>query len=323
MDLELSDDQVALRDELRRFLTARVDHDARWRAASEPGGVDRDLWRELASMGVFGIRTPEEHDGVGLGLADATIVFEELGRVAVPGPVVATCCAAGLVDGAIDGTAVVGAVDAGDGALVVEHLDALDHLLVVHAHRVQRVDPPTGAALPRPLDPMTPVSVVDAVPEGDPVAVGDSAHDLVAAARLLTAAFQIGLAQAAVDLGTAYAGERQQFGTVIGTFQAVKHLLADSAVATDVARAGVHAAAVAIDERDAEVGATGRAMGVDAARAVASAAAQRATEACIQVHGGMGFTWELDAHLFLKRSLALDTTFGSAPASLDTVAATL
>src|SRR5690606_2050613 len=127
----------------------------------------------------------------------------------------------------------VGAVDAADSELVVEHLDALDHLLVVHAHRVQRVDPPDGSSLPRPLDPLTPVSVVEAVPEGEAVAVGDGAHDLVDAARLLTAAFQVGLAQAAVDLGTSYAGDRRQFGKVIGTFQAVKHLLADAAVAVD------------------------------------------------------------------------------------------
>ena len=326
MDLELTTDQVALRDELRRFLTDRVDHDARWAAAPQPGGVDRDLWRSLAELGVFGICTPEADGGVGLGLAEATIVFEELGRVAFPGPTVATCCAAACVDGAIDGTTVVGAIDPGEGTPVVEHLDALDVLLVVHPHRIVRVAPPTGELLPRPLDPLTPVSATGPLPDGDAALVGDEARRFTQKARLLTAAFQIGLAQAAVDLATGYAGERQQFGKVIGSFQAVKHLLADAAVVTDVARAGVHAAAVALDEAAgaaAGESSAGRVMTVDAARAVASDAAQRATEACIQVHGGMGFTWELDAHLFLKRSLALDTTFGTAHASLDAVAAAL
>ena len=327
MDFELSTDQVALRDELRRFLTKRVDHDSRWAAARQPGGVDRDLWRELAGLGVFGICTPEADGGVGLGLADATLVFEELGRVAVPGPTIATCVAAGLVDGAVDGSTVVGVVDAADGPSVVEHLEALDVLLVLQNDRIQRVDPPTGTPLHRPMDPLTPVSVVDALPTGQVLPDRQEAARLVRHGQLLTAAFQIGLAQAAVDMGTGYAGQRQQFGKIIGSFQAVKHLLADAAVATDVARAGVHAAAVSIDEAGDDTveddGANGRTMSVAAARAVASAAAQRSTEACIQVHGGMGFTWELDAHLFLKRSLALDTTFGSAAASLDAVAATL
>ena len=96
MDLEPSDDQTSLRDELRRFLTARVDHDARWAAAEQPGAVDRELWRELADMGVFGLPVLEEFGGVGLGWAEAAIVFEELGRAAVPGPLVATALAAAL-----------------------------------------------------------------------------------------------------------------------------------------------------------------------------------------------------------------------------------
>lgn len=333
MDFELSDDQVALQSELRRFLTARIDHDVRRAAAERPGAVDRQLWSELAGMGVFGIHTTEQLGGVGLGLAEATIVFEELGRAAVPGPTVATCLAATLgITGAADGSAVVGLVGSVDSSPhLVEHLDGLDLLLVVHPDGTHEVEPPAGTLLPRPLDPLTPVSVVDVLPTGGAVADTVDTERLRRDGRLLTAAFQVGLGQAAVDLATVHASERQQFGKVIGSFQAVKHLLADAIVGIDIARAGVHAAAVRIDEAgtgDAETGRAapvddGRGMGVDAARLVAAEAAQRATETCIQVHGGMGFTWELDAHLFLKRSLALDTTFGSVHASYDAVAATL
>lgn len=324
MDFELSEDQSALQSELRRFLTARVDHDLRTAAADLPGAVDRRLWAELAEMGVFGICTPETDGGVGLGLAHAAIVFEELGRVAAPGPTIATCLAATIgVPGAADGSAVVGIVDAGPIPTVVEHLDGIDTLLVVHDDWVQQIDPPAGAALPRPLDPLTPVSQVDAAfADGATVADGRTAVELVARGRLLAAAFQVGLGQAAVDLGTEYAGQRQQFGKIIGSFQAVKHILADAVVAIDIARAGVHAAAVAVDERE-DGESSGREMSIDAARLVASQAAQRATEACIQVHGGIGFTWELDAHIFLKRSLALDTALGSIDASPVAVAATL
>ena len=321
MDFELSDDQAALRSELRRFLGNRVDHGARTAAADLPGAVDRSLWAELAGLGVFGICTAEADGGVGLGLADATIVFEELGRVAAPGPTIASCLAATVgVSGAVDGTAVVGLVDAGPGPVLVEHLDGLDVLLVAYDDRVEQVRPPAGDVLARPLDPLTPVSQVDALPSGDAVADAPGADRLARHGRLLAAAMQVGLGQASIDLGTEYAGQRQQFDKVIGSFQAVKHLLADAAVAVDIARAGVHAAAVAIDEAGDS---SGRVMSVDAARLVASNAAQRATEACIQVHGGIGFTWELDAHLFLKRSLALDTTFGSTDASYGAVAATL
>ncbi len=320
MDFELSDDQVALQSELRRFLTDRVDHDGRRAAGELPGAVDRELWQALAAMGVFGISVPEADGGVGLGLAEATIVFEELGRAAVPGPTVASFLAATLgVTGAVDGTRVVGMVDAVSGPAIVEHLGGLDILLVHHGARVEAVTPPAGTPIPRPLDPLTPVWSVDDLPPGEVVGDRHAAERTARDGRLLVAAFQVGLGQAAVDLGTAYAGQRQQFGKIIGSFQAVKHLLADAVVAVDIARAGVHAAAVALDEGEA----AGRAMSVDAARVVASHAAQRATETCIQVHGGIGFTWELDAHRYLKRSLALDTTFGGLERSSVAVAATL
>ncbi len=322
MDFLLSDDQTALQSELRRFLTDRVDHDLRTAAAELPGAIDRTLWGELAAMGVFGIHTPEDDGGVGLGLAEATIVFEELGRVAAPGPTISTCLAATLgVEGAVDGTNVVGLIRA--DTLLVEHLDGLDTLLMHHDGLVEQVEKPEGTLLPRPLDPLTPVSQVEAIPAGDEIS--KAGERIIIHGRLLAAAFQVGLGQAAVDLGTEYAGQRQQFGKVIGSFQAVKHLLADAVVAVDIARAGVHAAAVALDEAsdDRDTAADGRTMSVDAARIVASEAAQRACEACIQVHGGIGFTWELDAHLFLKRSLALDATFGNVHASHDVVASTL
>ncbi|MDE0804958.1 MAG: acyl-CoA/acyl-ACP dehydrogenase [Acidimicrobiales bacterium] len=323
MDFLLSDDQTALQSELRRFLTDRVDHDLRTAAAELPGAIDRVLWSELASLGVFGIHAAEDDGGVGLGLAEATVVFEELGRVAVPGPTISTCLAATLgVEGAADGTAVVGLIRA--DTLLVEHLDGLDTLLVHHDGLVETVAKPDGTLLPRPLDPLTPVSQVEAIPAGDEIS--KAGERVIQQGRLLAAAFQVGLGQAAVDLGTEYAGQRQQFNKVIGSFQAVKHLLADAVVGIDIARAGVHAAAVALDEAAASDGANdsgGRSMSVDAARLVASEAAQRACEACIQVHGGIGFTWELDAHLFLKRSLALDATFGTVHSSHDAVAATL
>jgi alkylation response protein AidB-like acyl-CoA dehydrogenase len=182
----------------------------------------------------------------------------------------------------------------------VEHLDRLDSLLVLRDDSLCRVPVPSGRAVERPLDPLTPVHLVDEPPFGEVVGDRDVAHRLVLHAALLGAAQQVGLGYAALDTATAYAKERQQFGRPIGSFQAVKHLLADAVVGLEVARAAVDAAAVTADEG----GDVDRA--ITSARIVASDAAATATRASIQVHGGMGYTWELPVHLYLKRVLVLD-----------------
>jgi alkylation response protein AidB-like acyl-CoA dehydrogenase len=315
MDLELTSDQAALRDELRRFLAGRFDPDTRRACADQPGAVDRAAWKELASMGVFSLTLAEADGGVGLGLAEAAIVFEELGRAAVPGPLVATFLAAtlggDLAEAAAAGDAVVGAVARAEPA-VVEHLDALDALLVLSDGAPVVAGRPGGRRLERPLDPLTPVHLVDSLPAGATVGDHADAARLQRDGSLLVAAMQVGLGEAAVALATGYAKERQQFGKPIGSFQAVKHLLAEAHVWVDVARAAVHAAAVELDEAAAGGAPPGSTCGVDAARLVASEAAAGATATCVQVHGGMGFTWEVDAHLLLKRAAVLDVAFGSA-----------
>ena len=127
-----------------------------------------------------------------------------------------------------------------------------------------------------------------------------------------------------VALATDYAKERTQFGKVIGSFQALKHLLADAQVQVEVARAAVQAAGVELDDAIAGVGDGPRVhRAVEGARIVASRAADRATRACVQVHGGIGFSWELDAHLFLKRALVLDVGLATPEAAFDALAASL
>ncbi len=328
MDFEPTDDQVALQGGLRRFLADRVTPEARRAIGDLPGAVDRDLWRELGGLGTFSLTLPEADGGVGLGLADATLVFEELGRAAVPGPLVGTFLAAGLGAGisarARAGDAVVGLIPGGDPAFV-EHLAALDALLVVARDGVVLAEPPTGSrSVERSLDPLTPVDVVDVLPAGERVGGADLAGRLRTAGGLLAGALQVGLADAALSLATAYAKERTQFGRVIGSFQALKHLLADAQVAVEVARAAVQAAGVEIDDVAAGDGDPARAhRAADGARIVASRSADRATRACVQVHGGMGFTWELDAHLFLKRALVLDVGVGAPHEAADALAAVL
>jgi alkylation response protein AidB-like acyl-CoA dehydrogenase len=312
VDLELTDEQTSLRDELRRFLDDRLSSEGLRATAELPGSVDRKLWSQLGEMGVFSLTVPEADGGVGLGLAEAVLAFEELGRAAVPGPVVATYLAAGLVDGAASGERVVGAVvDAAPA--VVEHLDALDDLLILRPDGLDVVPRPEGRPRSRPFDPLTPVHIVDSLPQGSRLGDRDACERARLVGGLLVSALQVGLGEAAVVLATGYALERHQFNRAIGSFQAVKHLLAEAHVGVDVARAAVHAAAVGLDEGGTGVGGT---CGVDSARIVAAHAAARATATCVQVHGGMGYTWEVDAHLLLKRAAVLDVAFGSVDDSI-------
>jgi alkylation response protein AidB-like acyl-CoA dehydrogenase len=309
VDFELSDDQEALQDGVRKLCEGRFPMEQVRGWASEAGGVDRSAWRELAEAGVFSLRLPEADGGVGLGVADAVLVFEELGRALVPGPLLATHLAAALVPGAGTGERVVGLVDGRKDVLVVEHLDALDDLLVLDDDGVSLLDPNTLDARPlgRPLDPLTPVHQVRVAPEGRRV----GGPELVAAwsdlGPTLAAALLLGIAEATTDMAVAYAKQRVQFDRPIGTFQAVKHLLADMLVRSELARAATYAAGVTLD--DPQVGDPSRAA--VGAKLMAGEAATTNGHTCVQVHGGMGFTWEVAAHLYLKRAWVLDTVFGS------------
>jgi alkylation response protein AidB-like acyl-CoA dehydrogenase len=207
------------------------------------------------------------------------------------------------------------------GPLMVEGLGVLDTLAVLDDLGVRLVPAREieGTSAERPLDPLTPVHRVKQMPDGE--RVGDA--DLVVRWRqegaALTAAFLVGMARACTELSVAYAKARRQFDRPIGSFQAVKHILADMAVRTEVARSLVHAAACTLDDPD--VGEVTRA--VSGAKLLAGEAAVANGLAATQVHGGMGFTWEVDVHLYLKRAWLLATVFGTANDHAEVMAAAL
>lgn len=309
MDFERNDDQVALQDGVRQFCEGRFPIET-VRALEDRGGVDRALWSELAELGVFSLRLAEDQGGVGLGWADTVLVMEELGRALVPGPLVWTHLAADLVPGAALGEVVVGAVSRGDPFGVIDHHGVLDVLLIIDDEGVWRTDPAAVEALDlgAPLDPLTPVAHArKPLPQGERLAGPEAAASLWLGGAALTAGLMLGVAEAAGDLAVAFAKERQQFGRPIGSFQALKHLMADMVVRAEVARGAVYAAGVTLD--DPVVGSVARA--VAAAKITASDAAVTNAANGIQVHGGMGYTWEVDAHLYLKRAYVLEATFGS------------
>jgi alkylation response protein AidB-like acyl-CoA dehydrogenase len=277
--------------------------DARFPLDKLAGGYDAGVWLALEETGVFSLRTD-----LGLALADAVLVFEELGRTGVPGPLVATFLAA---THAPDAPAPVTVVDLADAPLlVVAHLDVAQSVLVIgnDGLRVAVATEVESRPLPEPVDPLTPLHEVTAAPRGD--VAGDSAAAAIVRREgaLLTAALQVGIAARLTELAVDYAKQREQFGRVIGSFQAVKHICAEMFVRAELARVAVHAGAVTCD--DPSVGDPARA--VSGAKLLADEAATVNGRSCVQVHGGMGFTWEVPVHFFLKRAWLHATEFGTA-----------
>jgi alkylation response protein AidB-like acyl-CoA dehydrogenase len=320
VNFDLNDEERALQQGIRDVCKRLVPMDRVRGLSAEKGGLDRKLWRELGDAGVFSLRVPEP-EGVGLGMTQAVLVFEEIGRSIVPGPVVSTHLAGGLVDGAASGERILGMMERDRRPRVVGHLDASDAILVVDAEGIWIVDASSvsGAPVERPLDPLTPMHLIEELPQGDRVAGPDVAPRWRLEGATLIAAMEVGIAAVCVDQAVAYAKERKQFGRVIGSFQAVKHICADMLVRSEVARAAVHAAGVLLD--DPSTGNAERA--VAGARLLAAEAAVANGKANIQVHGGMGYTWEVDAHLYLKRAVLLQTRFGRNDDWAESIARTL
>ncbi|MER7759585.1 acyl-CoA dehydrogenase family protein [Streptomyces sp. NPDC097619] len=292
MDFQLTADQRDLKAGVRELLAARFDREALRAAvdAAEAGKpvVDRALWRELGAAGFFALRVPEADGGLGLGLPEVVLVFEEAGRALLPGPLVATelAAATGAHPEAGEGLAVIAAEDLPGHTAFLGEADGL-------LGAAPGAAPGTGAAV-RSVDPLTPLWAVPTA--GDGAGGGAGFEDSPVGRRalegaLLTAALQLGGALRTCELAVRYAKEREQFGQPVGGFQAVKHLCADMLARAEVARAAVYAAAV-----------TGVRTEVVGAKLLADGAAVRNARDCLQVHGGMGFTWEADVHLHLKRA---------------------
>ncbi len=296
MDLDLSDDQVALRDGIASMLAARIPIE-RVRA-----GFDRAMFDELAGAGVFSLRAD------GFSWSDCVVVFEQLGRFCIPGP---------LVDSLLLGEGGIAGLVTEFPPLWIEHLDALDVLFVRGPGGLRTIDPKTVESDPSPwpLDPCTPVSRVERLPEGTPV---DAGRLSVLPGTALTAALQLGLADRLTELAVAYAKERVQFDRPIGGFQAIKHMLADMLTRTEVARAAVYSAGAVLDEAADD---NARHRLVYGAKVVAGDAAIANGKAATQVFGGMGFTWEVDVHLYLKRAWVLETHFENAERNAELVCA--
>lgn len=315
MEFRLDSAQVELQQTVARFCADRFPLDAV--GAREGVPTDRDAWSAMADLGMFGLLLPDAVGGSGLGPVEGALLFEQLGSHLVPGPVLWTTLAAPLVDGAASGERLVGGVEAREvehGAVAVEHAADLDVLLVVGDDTVVAHDTADLAAPVAldPLDPLTPVGRFTDVPTADPTdgrAVGgaDTAAELRLLGTVLSAAQLAGTASRALDVARTYALEREQFGAPIGSFQAIKHILADMYLRSSLAQSATYAAAAVAQDPDGDdpgrAAASAKLLAADAAIANAGAA--------VQVLGGMGFTWDMLPNYLLKRAWVLEAGFGA------------
>lgn len=339
MGIALTDDHRELAEVARAFLTAQK---ARWAARSLLDAADESrppFWHNLVELGWLGLHVDEEHGGSGYGLPELVVVVEELGRAVAPGPFVPTVIASAvlakdgtpeqksrLLPGLIDGTVTAG-IGLGGEVRVADGMAngnagivlgaGLADLLVIAAGDdlllLERGRPGVSVDVPDNLDPTRRSGRVslDNVSVGSGDVVPGARESALARARTLLAAEAVGGASDCVEAAVDYAKVRQQFGRTIATFQAVKHHCANMLVASESATAAVWDASRAAAEDEDQF----RLIAAVAA-ALAFPAYARNAELNIQVHGGIGFTWEHDAHLHLRRALVTAALFGGdAPAA--------
>jgi alkylation response protein AidB-like acyl-CoA dehydrogenase len=241
------------------------------------------IWPKLVDLGVLG--------GSDFGLVEAVVVSAEAGRAALPGPLPETYAAVAVADDDWQARVTSGAAIVTAAASYAAYADIADAIVVGEA---LQTDVPVTAV--QSVDPARPLSSVDADP------ASGRAYDVGA---LATAAYLVGLGRAMVDQAVTYAGTREQFGRVIGSFQAVKHRLADAHVAIEFARPVVLAAAWAMEQGDSNAS-----RAASHAKLRAGRAAQTAAKAALQVHGAIGYTEECDLVIWLRRTWSMATSFG-------------
>lgn len=329
MHFAFTDEQLAFYRQLRA-LTERwcTPSDIRTVWDAQPGW-SAERWRALADLGVTGMTVPDSDDGLGLGLVDLVLVLQEAGWAALPEPLLATT--------ALGVPMLLDALGPGTEALRREFLPRVagGRAVIAVAEPGRRVcDGAVGAdllltqrqGLPYAVlaadARVTPVPSLDgvasaAVIEWDarhalPLGVADEAERLLVRladrAATATAAVLIGLADRMVDMAVGYSCQRRQFGVPVGSFQTVKQQLADAATLVEFSRPLVYRAAWSLDVGDRQAS-----MHASMAKAAASDAAVSAARTALQVHGAIGYTWEHDLHLWMKRTWRLASAWGGAP----------
>jgi alkylation response protein AidB-like acyl-CoA dehydrogenase len=315
IDLTLTEEQQGLVDVARDAATKEFPRTALVQAAvtGDPVSFDAASWTRLAELGLLGLGAPERLGGLGLGLAEEVLVLLELGQVPAPGPFIGTMLATQIAVAAGADELAAAFVDGSAQAGVITG----DHLLDAGLGEYGvRVDSDGGAIVRVDAQAVTPVdqaaSLARVLTSEPVVTVRDPR--LQARLRLLTAAYLIGLADAATEMSADYAKTREQFGKPIGTFQAVKHRCAEMAIRAYAARAELLVAALLLDTAETTSGTAG-VLEATSAYLLALQAARGNVEDNVQNHGGIGITAEHDAGVLVKRMHSYTNAAGS-PADL-------
>jgi alkylation response protein AidB-like acyl-CoA dehydrogenase len=353
MYFDLTDEQQAIKSTAHDFLASRFKSERIREIVASDDGFDESGWKEMAELGWAGLALPEEWGGQGLGIVDLAVLFEEMGYVCAPSPLLSNtvaglALAAGgsdaqkerylqpLAAGDLRGTPALidaggpaepmsfsmAAEAAGDGVVLngektlVLDAGSADFFLVATADgRRHVVDRTAGGVTVVPEESIDLTRRLSSV-RFENVQVGSDAtlpgegadyHRVFLRACVALAAESTGVAQRALEMSVSYAKDRQQFGRPIGAYQAVSHRCAQMLLETENSRSAVYGAAWAADAEPESLP-----LAAHMAKAYASDAGWRVPDAAIQVHGGIGFTWEHDLHFFLKRGRANAATFGDA-----------
>jgi alkylation response protein AidB-like acyl-CoA dehydrogenase len=333
MNFDFSDEQFALRDAARDFFAGESSAAYVRSAWDSETGRSPQLWRTMAQTGFVGLTVPEEHGGLGMDEVDLVLLLEEAGRAALPEPLLETT-AIGVPLLVEAGTAAqqrewLPRIAAGDaivtvqlaGAPLVVDAHVADLLLLEHDGELHAVPSERFTATPQPsMDGARRVCTVTAETDGDTRMAGGAAEAARAFDRGAwgTAALLNGIGQHLLDATVAYVKDREQFGRPVGSFQAVKHLAAETLLVVETAKAATWYAAYALANDLPD-----RAEAVSVAKAYSSDAEAKANTESLQLHGGIGFTWEHDLHLWLKRGKALEQSYGSARWHRDRLATVL
>ncbi|HEX3712751.1 MAG TPA: acyl-CoA dehydrogenase family protein [Trebonia sp.] len=344
MDFELTEEQAALREVSRGLLAVNCPPQLVRTLAVAGQDVDDKLWQRGAELGWTGLAVPEEHDGAGQGLVELCLVAEELGRAAAPGAFTDTALAglalarfghsallAGLAAGEVKASlawhgSVAGRDDGGDllltgRATAVQAAAAADWLLVPaaipaaagdHGRRLVLVERARAAVEPRrTLDETRRWYdvVFDGlrIPAADVVAAAEPDLQWLAdAAAVLSAADSLGVGERLLEMTVEYVKVREQFGRPIGSFQSVKHKVTDMLTTLKGARAATYYAAMALD-----AGVAGATTAASVAKAFTAEGVAALAGEALQTHGGIGFTWEHDLHLYLRRAKVNEMLYGA------------
>jgi len=310
MRFDLTDEQRGIRDAARALCTRAYDQSA-LRARMRGGDEGVRLWRELARNGWAGIAVSAEHHGQGLGMVELALVCDELGMVLAPATFVATAAAAiaverggtatqqarwlpGFASG--DAPAALATVQADGGALALD-ADGAAALLLIGGTRVSlapadayTLEDLDGVDVTRRLTRPSRIAALEELKE--PAAVMDRIEVCLSAEL-------VGVAQRALDIAVHHARTREQFGRPIGAYQAVSHRAADMLIAVESARSAVLSAAWTADNSADDLP-----FAASVAKSSAAAAAWECASGALQIHGGIGFTWEHECHLLLRRAAA-------------------